>query len=325
MYKSRGRFGEILLILPVLQSITWQMIEQIQFAKLFGVAHIDSLLQEMLLGGEYSAQIRNSQTTVVYIPFLIYLSADNSAPLTPVMGSFSPSQGPSPQGCGSGGDQQMMPSPQEDSMTSSPDVAHGSLSHTMIRDISSSSMEANMVSPASPVTSTTPGTVSHNVASPVSGVQLCNESMYSPTNVHGPMQPQQVDSNGLMNNNNNYMLNNNNNDQNPGNNNSLEFVGHHSPQHQMMMQQQQHQLHQVSGDYSHGGMGQMYGQVASPRNGRSPQTTALNGESNNSSNISISNDHKISVKCAAELIHGGGADLHGGLRTSFKKEPEHRY
>lgn len=29
------------------------MIEQIQFAKLFGVAHIDSLLQEMLLGGVY--------------------------------------------------------------------------------------------------------------------------------------------------------------------------------------------------------------------------------------------------------------------------------
>lgn len=47
-----GRFGEILLLLPTLQSITWQMIEQIQFAKLFGVAHIDSLLQEMLLGGK---------------------------------------------------------------------------------------------------------------------------------------------------------------------------------------------------------------------------------------------------------------------------------
>jgi hypothetical protein len=28
------------------------MIEQIQFAKLFGVARIDSLLQEMLLGGK---------------------------------------------------------------------------------------------------------------------------------------------------------------------------------------------------------------------------------------------------------------------------------
>lgn len=52
-YECRGRFGEILLILPVLQSITWQMIEQIQFAKIFGVAHIDSLLQEMLLGGKW--------------------------------------------------------------------------------------------------------------------------------------------------------------------------------------------------------------------------------------------------------------------------------
>lgn len=50
-YDQRGRFGEILLTLPALQSITWQMIEQIQFAKLFGVAHIDNLLQEMLLGG----------------------------------------------------------------------------------------------------------------------------------------------------------------------------------------------------------------------------------------------------------------------------------
>lgn len=58
MYKSRGRFGEILLILPVLQSITWQMIEQIQFAKLFGVAHIDNLLQEMLLGGECGSRKR---------------------------------------------------------------------------------------------------------------------------------------------------------------------------------------------------------------------------------------------------------------------------
>ncbi|KAM3963232.1 hepatocyte nuclear factor 4 isoform 1-T1 [Aphomia sociella] len=50
-YDGRGRFGELLLCLPPLQSITWQMIEQIQFAKLFGVAHVDSLLQEMLLGG----------------------------------------------------------------------------------------------------------------------------------------------------------------------------------------------------------------------------------------------------------------------------------
>ncbi|XP_033117191.1 hepatocyte nuclear factor 4-gamma-like isoform X1 [Anneissia japonica] len=53
-YDSRGRFGEILLLLPTLQSITWQMIEQIQFVKLFGVAKIDNLLQEMLLGGAHT-------------------------------------------------------------------------------------------------------------------------------------------------------------------------------------------------------------------------------------------------------------------------------
>ncbi|XP_042321379.1 hepatocyte nuclear factor 4-gamma isoform X3 [Sceloporus undulatus] len=50
-YDSRGRFGELLLLLPTLQSITWQMVEQIQFVKLFGLVKIDSLLQEMLLGG----------------------------------------------------------------------------------------------------------------------------------------------------------------------------------------------------------------------------------------------------------------------------------
>ncbi|KAL0156665.1 hypothetical protein M9458_047911, partial [Cirrhinus mrigala] len=49
-YDSRGRFGELLLLLPTLQSITWQMIEQLQFIKLFGLAKIDNLLQEMLLG-----------------------------------------------------------------------------------------------------------------------------------------------------------------------------------------------------------------------------------------------------------------------------------
>ncbi|GFO27128.1 hepatocyte nuclear factor 4-gamma [Plakobranchus ocellatus] len=50
-YEERGRFGEILLLLPSLQSICWKMIEQIQFAKLFGMARIDNLLAEMLLGG----------------------------------------------------------------------------------------------------------------------------------------------------------------------------------------------------------------------------------------------------------------------------------
>ncbi|EDO46487.1 predicted protein, partial [Nematostella vectensis] len=50
-YECRGKFGEILLLLPTLQAIALQMVEQIQFARLFGVAKVDSLLQEMLLGG----------------------------------------------------------------------------------------------------------------------------------------------------------------------------------------------------------------------------------------------------------------------------------
>lgn len=64
-YESRGRFGEILLILPVLQSITMQMIEQIQFAKIFGVAHIDSLLQEMLLGGKLKNAFNKKQAVLI--------------------------------------------------------------------------------------------------------------------------------------------------------------------------------------------------------------------------------------------------------------------
>ena len=68
-YDSRGRFGELLLLLPVLQSITWQMIEQIQFVKLFGMAKIDNLLQEMLLGGEYLRVLQDtSECSQITIP-----------------------------------------------------------------------------------------------------------------------------------------------------------------------------------------------------------------------------------------------------------------
>uniref|UniRef100_A0A672MFA0 Hepatocyte nuclear factor 4-alpha-like n=1 Tax=Sinocyclocheilus grahami TaxID=75366 RepID=A0A672MFA0_SINGR len=61
-YDSRGRFGELLLLLPMLQSITWQMIEQIQFVKLFGMAKIDNLLQEMLLGATPETPIPSPPT-----------------------------------------------------------------------------------------------------------------------------------------------------------------------------------------------------------------------------------------------------------------------
>ncbi|XP_046474811.1 hepatocyte nuclear factor 4-gamma isoform X2 [Neodiprion pinetum] len=91
-YDSRGRFGEILLTLPALQSISWQMIEQIQFVRLFGVAHIDSLLQEMLLGG---ATAENNGSASLPIPNApgSYVSSNESpsSPLTPAHpGPLSP-------------------------------------------------------------------------------------------------------------------------------------------------------------------------------------------------------------------------------------------
>ncbi|XP_043791674.1 hepatocyte nuclear factor 4-gamma [Apis laboriosa] len=84
-YDSRGRFGEILLTLPALQSISWQMIEQIQFVRLFGVAHIDNLLQEMLLGGA-TAEINGVATPIpISNASGSYVSSNESpsSPLTP--------------------------------------------------------------------------------------------------------------------------------------------------------------------------------------------------------------------------------------------------
>ncbi|XP_040897518.1 hepatic nuclear factor 4, beta [Toxotes jaculatrix] len=48
--EQRGRFGELLLILPSLQSVAWQMVETLHLAQLLGEARMDSLLLEMLLG-----------------------------------------------------------------------------------------------------------------------------------------------------------------------------------------------------------------------------------------------------------------------------------
>ncbi|CAG5121717.1 unnamed protein product, partial [Candidula unifasciata] len=56
-YDSRGRFGEILLLLPSIQSICLKLIEQVQFVKLMGTTKIDNLLQEMLLSGSNAAMI----------------------------------------------------------------------------------------------------------------------------------------------------------------------------------------------------------------------------------------------------------------------------
>lgn len=48
--EQRGRFGELLWILPSPQSAPWQMVENLHLAQLLGKARIDSLLQETLLG-----------------------------------------------------------------------------------------------------------------------------------------------------------------------------------------------------------------------------------------------------------------------------------
>ncbi|KAM3877015.1 LOW QUALITY PROTEIN: hepatic nuclear factor 4, beta [Diretmus argenteus] len=55
--EQRGRFGELLLMLPPLQSVAWQMVETLHLVQLLGEARVDSLLQEMLLGeGATAAQ-----------------------------------------------------------------------------------------------------------------------------------------------------------------------------------------------------------------------------------------------------------------------------
>ncbi|XP_028966744.1 hepatocyte nuclear factor 4-alpha [Galendromus occidentalis] len=65
-YDSRGRFGEILLLLPTLLSITRQMIEMIQMAKTLNNARVDSLLQEMLLGGFVGPNAYHYQSNSAY-------------------------------------------------------------------------------------------------------------------------------------------------------------------------------------------------------------------------------------------------------------------
>ncbi|KAM8823731.1 hepatocyte nuclear factor 4-gamma isoform 2-T2 [Spinachia spinachia] len=103
-YDSRGRFGELLLLLPTLQSITWQMIEQLQLIKLCGLAKIDNLLHEMLLGG------LTSEATHLHHPAHTQLAQDPLTGHTLVISTLpvahtthidtpipSPPQGPAPE------------------------------------------------------------------------------------------------------------------------------------------------------------------------------------------------------------------------------------
>ncbi|XP_039982170.1 hepatocyte nuclear factor 4-gamma isoform X4 [Xiphias gladius] len=106
-YDSRGRFGELLLLLPTLQSITWQMIEQLQFIKLCGLAKIDNLLHEMLLGGLISEPTHLHQpahTQLAQDPITGHTLVIGTMPVTntPLIASPdtpipSPPQGPAPE------------------------------------------------------------------------------------------------------------------------------------------------------------------------------------------------------------------------------------
>ncbi|XP_038557129.1 hepatic nuclear factor 4, beta isoform X1 [Micropterus salmoides] len=64
--EQRGRFGELLLMLPPLQSVAWQMVETLHLAQLLGEAKMDNLLQEMLLGE--GAKAGQGQCTVLPAP-----------------------------------------------------------------------------------------------------------------------------------------------------------------------------------------------------------------------------------------------------------------
>ena len=57
-YEARGRFGEILLMLPSVQSISRQMIDILQLAMSCGAVKIDNLLHEMLLGGRSRSNLK---------------------------------------------------------------------------------------------------------------------------------------------------------------------------------------------------------------------------------------------------------------------------
>lgn len=78
-YEGRGKFGEVLLMLPTLQGIAIQMVEQLQFARLFGVAKVDNLLQEMLLGGTNIAEQLDAATMVTFSS-----SSSGQSPDTPL-------------------------------------------------------------------------------------------------------------------------------------------------------------------------------------------------------------------------------------------------
>ncbi|XP_021347044.1 hepatocyte nuclear factor 4-gamma-like isoform X2 [Mizuhopecten yessoensis] len=156
-YDTRGRFGEILLLLPPLQSITWQMIEQVQFAKLFGMAHIDNLLQEMLLGGAAGAAA--DPTSASTTPTSLEPSLDMSSFQDPMTDHLSMPQG--------------MELPHMSPTSSHSPPLGLSLLHNPIEHMSTSSLTADHLLCSTPGAMLDHGTIHiHNGRSPVASPTL---------------------------------------------------------------------------------------------------------------------------------------------------------
>ncbi|XP_056318364.1 hepatic nuclear factor 4, beta isoform X2 [Danio aesculapii] len=76
--EQRGRFGELLLLLTTLQSVAWQMLEQLQLMRLLGRASVDSLLMEMLLGEEATRGSESLPATESNAEPLLFSTASES-------------------------------------------------------------------------------------------------------------------------------------------------------------------------------------------------------------------------------------------------------
>ncbi|KAJ8252714.1 hypothetical protein COCON_G00220260 [Conger conger] len=85
--EQRGRLGELLLTLPALQSVAWQMVEQLQLVRLLGEAHIDSLLQEMLLGETQTAAAGTAARAGARPDLLSFPTPGAPAPARSMLGS----------------------------------------------------------------------------------------------------------------------------------------------------------------------------------------------------------------------------------------------
>ena len=69
-FSARGRLGEILCLIPTLKSISNELVELVQFNKLFGFVEVDRLIQEMLLSR--TVENKNLKRILIFKMFKIF-------------------------------------------------------------------------------------------------------------------------------------------------------------------------------------------------------------------------------------------------------------